>query len=533
MLTLQEVILSIVFLVNFFLFLLLITRKRKDALLFALAVIGILLWTACVFIYPFFKNETILYFIGILAYLAVLLTMASILLFSCLFPENSKPISRLTKIIIFGGLIFGVVITLIPGFVLKGVTGQGYSLITGEGIYLFFGIVGIFIVWFLTNLIKKYFTLKGVFKLQLKYLFSGLFFASIIGFFSNAVLAAMGIYELIWLGPAATVIFVVFTTIAVTRHHLFEIKVIATEMLVGFVAIVILVDILLSETLLTRLFKSSILVVFLYLGWSLIRSVLKEIERREKLERMSKKLRKAYEDLKNLDKAKDEFISIASHQLRTPLTIIKGYISMILEGSYGKISDKIEKALINVFNSNERLIKLVNELLTVSKIEAGRIEMNLEKIDLASLILDLKKEFMIKAEEKKLYLRFKTPKSLPKILVDKMKIRQVILNIIDNAIRYTHKGGIEIRIKEYNSKIRIIIQDTGEGLTREEKSVLFSSFSRGSAGTKFWTGGTGLGLYVAKNFIDLHKGKIWAESEGKSKGTAFYIELPRNKESRK
>ena len=100
------------------------------------------------------------------------------------------------------------------------------------------------------------------------------------------------------------------------------------------------------------------------------------------------------------------------------------------------------------------------------------------------------------------------------------------MNVLDNAIRYTQEGGITVKLKTQNSKLKIIISDTGEGLTKEEISKLFKSFSRGEAGTKFWTEGAGLGLYLARKFVEMHGGKIWAESEGKGKGSTFYIELP-------
>jgi signal transduction histidine kinase len=136
-------------------------------------------------------------------------------------------------------------------------------------------------------------------------------------------------------------------------------------------------------------------------------------------------------------------------------------------------------------------------------------------------------ELKINAKKKGLYLKIiKPPEPLPKIMVDRDKLRQVILNIIDNAIKYTKKGGITIKIQSLKSKIQIIIQDTGEGMTKNEIKSLFQMFSRATAGTQLHTEGAGIGLYVAKRFIEMHNGRIWAESGGKGKGSTFYIELP-------
>ena len=259
--------------------------------------------------------------------------------------------------------------------------------------------------------------------------------------------------------------------------------------------------------------------------YSEVKGFSKKLER--EVEKATKELKEAYEKLKNLDRAKSEFISIASHQLRTPLAAIKGYISMFLEGTYGKLSEKIKEPMENVYKSNERLIKLVNDLLNVSRIETGKIKLELQKTSIEDVISNIINELKIEAEKKNIYLKWQEPKKpLPEILVDRDKIRQVILNLIDNAIRYTNKGGIRIIYQTANKKCQIIIADTGEGMTIEEILHLFESFSRGGAGTQFYSEGAGLGLYVAKKFVEMHKGKIWAESPGKGKGSTFYIELP-------
>lgn len=246
----------------------------------------------------------------------------------------------------------------------------------------------------------------------------------------------------------------------------------------------------------------------------------------EKVHEQTKKIRKSYEKLEKLDKTKSEFVSIASHQLRTPLTAIKGYISMILEGIYGKLPEKLEKPLKNIYASNERLIRLVNDLLNLSRIETGKTELNLEKVALDKVVANVIEELESMAKKKGIYLKIEEFEKIPNIMIDENKIRQVIMNIIDNAIRYTNKGGITVKIQNLKTKIQIIISDTGEGMTKEEITYLFGSFSRGTAGTKSWTEGIGLGLYVAKNFIKLHNGKIQAESPGKGKGSTFYIEIP-------
>ena len=247
----------------------------------------------------------------------------------------------------------------------------------------------------------------------------------------------------------------------------------------------------------------------------------------EKVDEQTKELRQAYEELKRVDEAKSEFISMASHQLRTPLASIKGYISMILDGDYGKIGEKAKSKLKNVFQSNERLIKIVNELLDISRIELGKIELDKTETQIENLVKSCYEEIRTEADKKKLKIVFKKPKILlSKLNIDKLKIRQAILNLIDNAIRYTKKGKIEISFQKKPNSILISIKDTGEGLSKKEQKEIFEGFIRGSAGTTFFIEGVGLGLHVAKKYVQLHQGKIWAESPGKGKGSTFYVELP-------
>ena len=309
------------------------------------------------------------------------------------------------------------------------------------------------------------------------------------------------------------IITILILSFAIIKYHLFEIRVILTEILVGVMGIILFVLPFLMPSFNLKILTFFIFILFLVFGYLLIKSTYQEIKRIEELERISQ--------------AKTEFISITSHQLRTPLSAIKGYLSMVLEGSFGEVSEKAKKALEKVYQSNERLIRVVNTFLDVSKIEMGKEELNLEKTSLEDLISEVIFESEPKAKDKNLYLKFEKPKiSFPKILVDRQRIREALTNIIDNAIRYTQKGGINIKLESANKRVRIIIADTGEGLTKEEISKIFEKFSRGTAGTKFWVEGVGLGLYLARKFVELHGGKIWAESEGKGKGSTFYIELP-------
>ena len=236
---------------------------------------------------------------------------------------------------------------------------------------------------------------------------------------------------------------------------------------------------------------------------------------------------------KMVEKIKTEFVSLAAHQLRTPLAAIKWSLKMVLDGDLGKITSDQKDVLNKAYQSNERMIRLINDLLNVTRIEEGRyifrkLPVHLEKI-VDSVIEDVKEEI----ERKKILFSFERPaKPLPKIRIDPEKIRLVIQNLIENAVKYTpEKGKITVVLEMVEFKnppskeIIFSVKDTGVGIPQQEQDKIFSKFFRGSNVVRMDTEGTGLGLFISKNIIEAHGGKIWFESE-EGRGTIFYFTLP-------
>ncbi|OGF82798.1 hypothetical protein A2924_04225 [Candidatus Giovannonibacteria bacterium RIFCSPLOWO2_01_FULL_44_16] len=320
--------------------------------------------------------------------------------------------------------------------------------------------------------------------------------------------------------------------IAILRYKLMNINIITTQLLIASLWVFISVRALISEFGSNeQLINILLLFITVIVGTLLYKSVLREIESREEIERLARDLERANIELKRLDQAKSEFISIASHQLRTPLTIIKGYISMIREGSYGKVNPEIGTTMNKVYLSNERLIKLVNDLLDLSRMESGRMKYEFAEMDMGALIDSIVDEFQLPAKDKGIKIGWATLQvragTLPKIYGDAWKLRQVIFNLIDNSLKYTAEGGIEIRLQKEDDSLKLRVIDTGIGMSRETVDAVFHKFVRGGKeASRANAGGTGLGLYIAKRIVDDHKGEIWAESEGEGKGSAFFVRLP-------
>jgi hypothetical protein len=198
---------------------------------------------------------------------------------------------------------------------------------------------------------------------------------------------------------------------------------------------------------------------------------------------------------------------------------------MLQEGFWGPLNEDQKKYVGQISQSSERLLSLIEDLLNISRIEAGRMQFDFQSISLENLVEDVVKEMETQAAHKNLSMKFDKPNQpLPEIKADSLKLRQVIQNLIDNAIKYTEKGGLKINVSQEGKNIAFSIKDTGMGLPPGQH--LFEKFERGQKATSQHTEGIGLGLYLGDKIIRAHNGKIWAESEGNDKGSTFHFTLP-------
>jgi signal transduction histidine kinase len=243
------------------------------------------------------------------------------------------------------------------------------------------------------------------------------------------------------------------------------------------------------------------------------------------IQEASQRLKTANRNLKALDKAKDEFISMASHQLRTPLTTIKGYLSMILEGDAGKLTAQQHEFLDYAFGGAERMVALISDLLNVSRLSAGRFLIEKNPTDLAEVVADEVRQLQTHADAKHLDLIYDKPAKLPMINIDEGKTRQVIMNFIDNAIYYTKQGSVTVKLEQTKDSLRLTVTDTGIGVPEDAKKKLFSKFFRAENAQLARPDGTGLGLYLAKRVVEDQGGTVIFETEI-GKGSTFGFEMP-------
>ena len=249
------------------------------------------------------------------------------------------------------------------------------------------------------------------------------------------------------------------------------------------------------------------------------------------LKRAKEDLHKAYENMKVLNTLKDEFLSVASHELRTPMTIVKSYLWMLEKQKAGKLNQKQLEYLNKALIGTQRMISLINDMLDISKFERKKVSFSITQINLINTIRDVLSNFDIRVGEKNLKLEFLPPMGEILVDADPDKLRDVFTNLIENAVKFTKEGSITISIDEYEEFYRISVRDTGAGIDKKDLPKLFHKFGRIDNSYTIATdsGGTGLGLYIVKLYIHGMGGMVGADSDGIGTGSTFWVTLPKNK----
>lgn len=230
---------------------------------------------------------------------------------------------------------------------------------------------------------------------------------------------------------------------------------------------------------------------------------------------------------KELDRLKDEFISLTSHALRTPLSAIKGLISMIYQGDYGPMNDNLRKPLSNISISTERLIQLVNDLLNISRVQTGKLEFVLSAFNINDPIQKVISQLDPLAKETGIDLKF-VAKPHAKVQADVEKTIDILNNLISNALKFTNKGSIEIMVEERDDMVVVMVKDTGIGIADKDKDRLFQKFQQIANPTSKQISGTGLGLYLSKTLANKMGGDVWLVESELKKGSNFAFSLPKS-----
>lgn len=447
------------------------------------------------------------------------------------FPEKQFKFSTLYKKVLISIVALTSLLTLTPLVFSKitqtADTGQVTNPERGNLIALF-GIVTVsLIIGGIFQLVKKTLRAKGLQRDQFNLIALGtvITFSLILTF--NVVLPIIfNNVTYVALAPLFILPFIIFTSYAIIKFHLLNIKIISTEILTFLLTVGVLTEVIFSQDLSSAIFRFLIFLLILSLSIFLNRIVRREVEQRVQLQKLTEQLSQVNDKLTALDKARAEFISIASHQLRTPPATLKWYLSAILAGDYGKVPETVSGPLKKAEQTNNLLISLIEDMLNVSRIERGTMEFLFEPVSLEELAKTTYEQLVPMASDKQLTFTYNAPTApLPNIMADKEKLRQVINNLIDNAIKYTPHGSVILSLSQEKGKVILSIQDTGKGIAKGETKNIFEKYTRGKDSIMH-SAGLGLGLYVAKIIVEQHKGKLWAESEGEGKGSTFIVSIP-------
>ena len=246
------------------------------------------------------------------------------------------------------------------------------------------------------------------------------------------------------------------------------------------------------------------------------------------LVRRDLELTRANEQLQQLDEAKSGFISVVAHQLRTPLSGIKWTLNLLINGDMGALTAEQKAFLFKAYESNDRMISLVNDMLGADRIESGKVRYQVQPSQLTEIVDNVLFELLPQANAKGLSLKFiSPPKGLPMVKVDPEKLRAVFQNLLENSVKYSRTGGtieVALAVKD-NREILVSIKDDGIGIPKEQQKHIFNRFFRAPNAIRMETDGSGLGLFIVKSIVERHGGRIWFTSEEGS-GVTFYFTLP-------
>ncbi len=535
----KTIILFTVSLITSYLSLLIIRDRAKyDNMVFALFILSVSFWSLGVAFFNLSNDIVMSEYIVKFYYIAAALIPLFFSLFSLSFPYKNKNIFIYQNIFISVFCIISYAIIFYPNFIIKSIVIGEYNkvILDLKSYYIYFAYFLILMIFSYINLFRSYFLNRNNLEIlkRVRYMSIGTLIPFLFGMYFNLILPIVN-YNYIWVGPIAGLIVVFVVLYSIQKFKLFNTKVIFAEFFTFLICLLVFIRAVITQDTNEKYMNIGMFVVVSIFGLFLIKSVRKESSNNEKIKTLANNLTKsndkledANNHLKELDQKKSEFMSVATHQLRAPLTAMRGYYSMIQEGTFGKIDNpEIEDVIGKISRSTTDLTMIVEDYLNISRIEQGSMQYNFVTIDIAEIVRDVVKEVSPTVKNTGITLDLKFDESQKyKVSADQGKMKQVVFNIIDNSIKYTPKGGIVVSIEKiFDKNVRISIKDTGVGIKPGVIPQLFQKFTRAPDASETNILGTGLGLYVADQILKAHDGRAWAESEGQGKGSQFYIEL--------
>lgn len=534
----ENILLLVTGLINLILFVVVSIRlnKTKNTWFFLLFNGSVFSWVISVALFKMLDvSNVLLKTIPQIIYMSAAVIPLSLVLFIETFPNRKLKLDVIKLFFICFIPVCVIVASILPNLVTNGfdVGLDGVRYIKFGPLEVYYSIyIFLYFLFGLFRMVQKYFLFTGIAKNRMKIIFFSILLSSLVGMTTNLLLPSFGNFNLFWLGPVFSLYMVITIGYAIIKYGLFETKIITTEFATFFLWGIMLMKVVFSRDINDRIVSMGLFIIIVSVGVYIIKQAIKELSLRDDVAKINDTLIKKNLELDRISAEKSEFVSLASHQIRAPLTSIRGYVSLLKEGDFGVQSKEAMDALGVIDTSCTTLSTVVNDYLDVSRIEQGKMHFDFVNIDVRELLNECITEITPSFTKNKLTCINNVPvktvetENMFDVRADRSKLKQVIMNIIDNSIKYTPKGSISITTcKKDDHTVRIEVKDTGLGIDPKVMPKLFMKFSRAPDATEANILGTGLGLFIAKSFIEAHEGKVWAESEGIGKGSLFIIEL--------
>lgn len=511
-------------------------QGKKVKIVFTLLVLSVLLWGIFMVFYRLSTDVVIaLFWLKFVYSIGPIFAPLFYVYFTFTFAKQNLYNKVINSILLIPSLLL-LVFIINSDFIIKDVIlehGKEGKILFGDLYYIY----GFYIISYFTfgyvNLFRSYkVEVDRISRIQLLYVFLGTFIASFSAIFTNLILPTFHIFYLFWVGPISTISLVVFIFYAISRHHLLDIKIIGTEIFSAILAIVLFINIFVYNSPTELIIKIVIFVSWLIVSLLLVLASLREFNQKESIETLNEQLQASVEELQKLDQLKTDFLNLASHQLRTPLTPIKGFSDMLRRGDVGALTPEQHELADKIFFSSERMVELIDDFLNVSRLEKQKgFTYNFVIDNPENTIKKVVDDLRDQAKVKGISLTFTSHlRSQTKIRFDALMFSDAVGNVLGNAVKYTLRGNVWVSISEDDKEVIISVKDTGVGIDKDDIPKIFQKFFRGKEVARLSTEGTGLGLYFTRRVIEDHGGHIWVQSEGLEKGAEFTIKLPKIQE---
>ncbi len=510
------------------------SRNRNDAtnFWFFVLTLAVSAWGVSMFLFRGFGEISAVVLSARILYVAAAAIPLSFLYFIFVFPNQKSELTERQKYLLPLPFLAISALSLWPGGLIEIVQfiPNAENIIVFNPIYhLLYAlyIVGYFGAGYIL-LFRRFKTADGLYRRQILYIFSGTLIATLIGVATNLLLPLAGIFALNWFGQVGTVVMIGAISYAILKHHLFNVRVIATEVFVASFWIFAFIRFFLSVSPQDKLADSTMLFVSIILGIWLIRSVQKEVEHAEKEAAHARQVEKLAEELEEANNGQENLIHTLSHQVKGGLARAGGMFASILEGDYNDNTLRMTEMLKEALRLNKQDVANLEQTLMAFNPRLGAEAYDMEIFDFRDALMETVKNLKMEAESKNLALEVRADESEKYMLKgDRVKITSRVLNnLIENAILFTPAGNITVDLRKKEGKIFLSVTDTGTGITPENMRILFTRGGHGKDSIKVNVHSTGNGLYLAKIVVEKHGGKIWAESPGAGKGSTFFMELP-------